>query len=268
MSAITIPVRYYRLCVNPGVSCEEKNFEHRELTWLLPTEQTALVLVDCWDIHYIKSHEQRSCAITRERIAPLMAACRQAGMTIVHAPSPPIAKKYAQWVRYAGDGEFGIGTSSAPSDWPPPEFRRREGEYEQFRKPHEPVMDEWNKIEGNRRIIAEIEPHGNDFVIATGAQLHRLCRDRKILHLLYAGFAANMCVLYRDYGMRAMRDRGYNVILLRDCTTAIEAHETLDDELLTKAAILEIEMTVGYSTTSQAVMDACFVRLKDTLDRL
>ena len=77
------------------------------------------------------------------------------------------------------------------------------------------------------------------------------------MHLFYAGFAANVCVLYRDYGTRAMAKRGYNVILLRDGTCAIEADVTLQDERLLEAAILGIEMWVGSSTTSQALLDAC-----------
>jgi nicotinamidase-related amidase len=108
-----------------------------------------------------------------------------------------------------------------------------------------------------RRILPALTPQPDDFVIATGEQLHRLCHHRKILHLIYAGFAANVCVLYRDYGTRAMSRRGYNVILLRDGTCAIESAETLQEERLLQAAILGIEMFVGSSTTSQALLDAC-----------
>ena len=108
-----------------------------------------------------------------------------------------------------------------------------------------------------RRILPPLTPQPKDYVIATGEQLHRLCRHQEILHLFYAGFAANVCVLYRDYGTRAMAQRGYNVILLRDGTCAIEANSTLQDERLLKAAILGIEMFVGSTTTSQALLNAC-----------
>ena len=260
MKELILPVRYYRLYTDPDVACVEENFHHVELTWPLPAAQTALVMVDVWDLHYIQSHEERSGRITRERLAPVVAACRETGMTIIHAPAPQTAHKYPQWTRYAGDGEFDTSKSEPPSDWPPEAFRKRTGEYENFTKPwHEPVMDEWKKVEHKRRIVAAVAPHPDDFVIATGDQLHRLLRHRQILHLLYAGFAANICVLYRDYGTRAMGAgaRGYNIILIRDCTTAIEAHDTFASELLTKAAVLEIEMQVGYSTTSTAVIEAC-----------
>ena len=86
--AIVLPVRYCRLTTDDGIPWREENFELRGLSWGLNPEQTALVLVDVWDIHPIESHEERSARITRERIAPVAAACREAGITVVHAPSP------------------------------------------------------------------------------------------------------------------------------------------------------------------------------------
>ena len=256
---IEIPVRYYRMWTDLDVDCIEENFHHVEQTFVLPTEQAALVMVDVWDLHYIRSHEEISGQITRERIAPLAAACREAGIAVVHTPSPQIAAKFPQWVQYAGDTEFGIRSGGGQTpDWPPSEFRQRKGEYTQYAQQREPRRAEWSeKYSNKRRVVPEIEPQAGDFVIATGEQLHRLCRHRKILHLLYVGFAANICVLYRDYGTRAMGERGYNIILLRDCTHAIEAHDTFADKGLTKASILAIEMLVGSSSTSDAVISAC-----------
>ena len=259
MEHIEIPVRHYRLWTDPDVDCIEENFDYFEQIWTLPTNQTALVMVDVWDIHYVHSHEEISGEITREKIVPLAQTCREAGVTVIHAPSPPIAAKFPQWTRYAGDKEFGIsqGGGSSP-DWPPTEFRQQKGEFAQYAKPPEARRDEWYEQHANkRRVVPEIEPKPDDLVIATGDQLHRLCRHREILHLFYVGFATNMCILYRDYGTRVMGQRGYNIILLRDCTQAIEAHHTFKEGWLTQAAILEIEMQVGSSSTSEDVIAAC-----------
>ncbi|MGQ9731729.1 MAG: cysteine hydrolase family protein, partial [Candidatus Zipacnadales bacterium] len=189
------------------------------------------MLVDCWDRHYVESHLERTNRIILERIKPLIEACKHIGVTVIHAPSPPIARKYPQWVAYASDAELGFELrSSKPQEWPPADFRKREGQYACFAKPSEPGRDEWIRTEGEARLIAKaIQPQDGEFVIATGAQLHRLCHDRRILHLLYAGFATNMCVPGRDYGTRAMEGRGYNVILPRDCTTGIEGPGTTEE---------------------------------------
>ena len=79
----------------------------------------------------------------------------------------------------------------------------------------------------------------------------------KDLHLLYAGFATNICVQHRDYGMRAMRDRGYHLILLRDGTAGIEFGESIEGGWLTRGAIMNIEMKVGASITSEQLQQAC-----------
>ena len=100
-------------------------------------------------------------------------------------------------------------------------------------------------------------PEDGDFVIVNGDQLHRLCRQREVMFLLYAGFAANMCVPFRDYGMRAMKDRGYEVILIRDCTSAIEVADTYDEMLLTTGAVVDVEQNIGYTVGSGDVVKAC-----------
>jgi nicotinamidase-related amidase len=255
MPPIQLPVRWYPTVTEPDVPCLETSLSYRHATWPLKPEQTALVLVDCWDTHPIETHLQNSGHIIRDVIQPVMEACRQLGIAVIHAPSPPQARLYPQWVRYAGDQDLGFSTNGATTPWPPPEFRSRSGEWEALKRPHylRPV-DEYLTC---RRIVPEIEPVDGDFVVANGPQLHRLCHHRELLHLLYAGFAANMCVLFRDYGMWLMSQRGYNCILLRDATVGIEAAHTYAQRGLTEAAILAVEMIFGTSTTSAELLAAC-----------
>lgn len=54
-----------------------------------------------------------------------------------------------------------------------------------------------------------------------------------------------------------MNGRGYNIILLRDATTGIEAHDTVDDLLMTRMTIREIETKWGWSATSGDFVAAC-----------
>jgi len=258
MAELAIPVRYCRLSTDPGVPCREEHLERRELAWPLKAQETALVLVDVWDVHYMESHLEDSGRITRERIVPVVEACRRVGIAVVHAPCPQCAAKYPQWVRYAGDDDLFGRPPAEPDEWPPADLRAGKGDYACYAKPVEPRLEETRKRDPERRRIVEaVAPEPEDFVVKSGAQLHRLLKHRRILHLLYAGFATNMCILYRDYGTRAMKDRGYNVILVRDCTTGIEMSETAAAQTLTNAAILEIEMVVGVTTTSEALLTAC-----------
>ncbi len=257
MSTISLQVRYQRHAPDEGEEYIEPNFHRAFLDWELNPTEAALVMVDCWNIHPIVTHQQRAARICADLIAPVAEACRRAGVHVVHAPSPGQAKLYEQWTKYAGDAEL-FGPGGEPPDWPPVEFRNREGDYARFVRPQEPATKRWLDTElENRRIIDCLEPRPDDFVVATGDQLHRLCRHNRVVHLFYCGFAANMCVPGRDYGMRAMQRRGYNIILLRDCTTAIEASHTYESLAITEASILEVEMTLGFTATAADLIAAC-----------
>ena len=252
-----LTVRYYRHGTDDGVECIERNLRPCEREWSLPTEQSALVLVDCWAEHFIRSHEANSARIMREVLLPAVQAARKAGVTVIHAPSPTYVKAYPQWLAYVSDRDLGLEPAPPPDDWPPPEFRRKEGEYAPFARPVEPKVADWIKEPSRYRIYEPLGPEPGDFVIATGDQLHRLLKHRKLLHLFYAGFAANICVLYRDYGTRAMGQRGYNIILLRDCTIGIEGCDTEEDMALTRTAVHSIELMTGHSTTAEQLIRAC-----------
>ncbi len=257
MPQITLPVRFYRLAPPDEGPFVEESFGRETLAWVLDSDETALVLVDCWDIHPYESHLERSNQICETILAPTAQACREAGIAVIHAPSPTQARKYPQWTKYASDAQLFDATGSEPP-WPPDDARKGQEEYAQFKKPEDPRLTRWRveKIK-ERRIVDCLEPLPEDFVISNGEQLHRLCHHQEIVHLIYGGFAANMCVPGRDYGTRAMNRRGYNLILLRDGTTAIEASETYETMGLTEASILETEMTIGTTALSSDLMSAC-----------
>lgn len=100
MATFTLPVRHTREVTDIGVECREDNFRlgHRE--WTLPLAQCALVMVDCWDQHVVVSHLERGGRIAQRHILPVLEAFRDAGMLVVHAPSPEVADKYPQFVEY------------------------------------------------------------------------------------------------------------------------------------------------------------------------
>ena len=256
MAQLKIPVRYYRIYVDPSVECVEKNFGYVEKVLEIDEKKAVLVLVDVWNMHYIDSWIARAAEITVNKIAPVTEAARKAGMTIIHAPSPPVAKKYPQWTKYADDEDLNPPTQSAP-EWPPTEFVKRTGEYSTYARRKEPILEAWEERRQAMEIADPVKPEPEDFVIATGDQMNRLLMDRRILHLFYAGFATNMCVQFRDYGMRAMSRRGYNLILIKDATTGVETHDTVDELLMTRVAIRDIEVQLAYSTTSEVFIKAC-----------
>jgi nicotinamidase-related amidase len=87
-------------------------------------------------------------------------------------------------------------------------------------------------------------------------ELHFILLKHDKKTLFYVGFHANMCILDRRYGTKRMHDLGYQVILLRDCTTGKEYHDTLEKMWVTRLAVREVEKRLrGYSCTAEEFIE-------------
>lgn len=106
----------------------------------------------------------------------------------------------------------------------------------------------------NGQIAQLAKPLPNEFVVDSHnliddtVELDRYLRAHNIKTLIYAGYASNECVLYRPTGIIKMKELGYSIILLRDCTTAIETPESLDGEWANRMAINTVERQFGATT--------------------
>ena len=106
MPDITLLVRYYRLGPPGDEDYVEANFDFATKQLTMPAEQIGLVLVDCWHIHPYLSHLERGEQICEQVLAPVAAACRKAGIAVIHAPSPGVAEHYPQWTKYASEDDL------------------------------------------------------------------------------------------------------------------------------------------------------------------
>jgi nicotinamidase-related amidase len=244
--------RYYRWHVDPGVEWVETHTGYAHLDWVIPLSRAALVLVDVWDRHYLLDTAARSEAIIQQKILPLLSACRKAGLPLIHAPAPDLAKKHPAWVRLIGEEE---ASCEPEEDWPPREFRSKSGAYEKYAHPKELRDGEREELRAGLTMHPAVQPTGEEVVIATGEELHRYCTQQGILFLFYAGFNTNACILLRDYGTLAMGKRGYEIVIVRDCTTGMESFETHDALWQTRGAILFLEMFGKYSVTSEDLIE-------------
>ena len=250
---IKINPRYYRWHVDPGEEWIEKNTNYATLDWEIPLDQTAVVLVDVWDRHYITDTEARGEEVVQQKIIPLIAHCRKAGLQLIHAPSPGrnLAQSQPAWVNLVPKEELNAGKDN---EWPPPEFRNKSGDFKKYTRPHEPRSKEREERVAGLVMHPQVQPEGNEVVIANGEELHRYCKQNGILFLIYLGFNTNACILHRDYGTLEMSKYGYEIIMLRDCTTGMESFETHDELWQTRGAVLILEMFGKYSITSDELI--------------
>ena len=243
---LRVQPRYHRWFVEPGVEWLETNTHHATVDWDIPVDQCALVLVDVWQHHYLKDTEARSDRIMREKIVPLLEAARRDGVTVIHAPAPRLAKDHPN--RFTFEGEK--PPSPIDPEWPPQAFRAKRDDYAHYARPAEARQKERNHLSATNTIHTLAEPVPGEPLIADGEELHRYCKENGILFLFFLGFNTNACILMRDYGTLAMGQRGYEVILLRDCTTGMESASSAPELAQTQDAILMLEMFGKYSLTS------------------
>jgi len=251
---LNLRVRYFQDSTPWDVPCREENFIRREFEMPLPVAQAAFILVDMWRSHHIDSWIARAGQVTRDAILPMLALARAAGLTIVHAPCPEVAAQYPQVRRHKPP------EPQPEPDYPPAAFRERTGEFAIYRGPRDQppgVGPRWEVAAKDWGMNPEVPVLEDDEVIATGQQLHEQLRARGILHLLYVGFATNWCIMGRDYGIRAMRNRGYNTILLRDATTGVEFPDTLPTLFATEISIREAEQVWGFTASNADFAAAC-----------
>ena len=213
-----------------------------------------------WEAEYNagKSFCDRAGAIEMDNILPMLQACREKGITVVHAPTRDIAVKHKQWETLATEKDRHPSESNKKTPtWPPRDWVRtwREEHTHLFRE-KEWITNYYAHVRPNQDIPDPLKPIDGDLVISSGDMLHRILTERRIRILFYCGFATNMCLIDKPGAIRDMEKRGYLPIVIRDATTGTENADTVDGLWITRAFIDQIEMIWGYSITTREFLNA------------
>ncbi|MCI0513671.1 cysteine hydrolase [candidate division KSB1 bacterium] len=84
--------------------------------------------------------------------------------------------------------------------------------------------------------------------------LESLLRNLRIKNLVVVGFAANACLLGT---LNDALYRNYRIVLLRDCTAAMEYHDTIAEQTITRYIVRHVEAFLGYTATSTDFVRSC-----------
>ncbi|MBX3748453.1 MAG: cysteine hydrolase [Opitutaceae bacterium] len=220
---------------------------YQEETLRLPLDRTAFFPIDIYGLGYSDGEPrpereplwfpgsfELERTILRERIAPCLQAARRIGLPVIYANnSNPNVR---------GDrGEFGAV------------LRRTHGLTD---------AERWQQASPEEfRFSACVAPQPGDHVVPKlfysafhGTHTETLLRNLGIENLIAVGFATNACV---HTTLAEAMYRNFRVILLRDCTLAMECDDTWRDLTLTKSFVRFIETHVGYTATAAAFLAAC-----------
>ena len=254
----------------------EENFHHYAVDMRFSRKEIAFVMVDLWNTGFGpeplsdlgweaeynagKSFCDRAGSIEMEKILPILKACRQEGITIVHAPTRDIAVKHEQWSYLATEDEKNPTSppgSTLVQTWPPKDWAAQwqRDHLHRFRT-KEWISNYYDRVRPNQDIPAPLRPVDGDLVITSGSMMRRLMEERGIKVLFYCGFATNMCLIDKPDAIRDLHGRGYMHIVIRDATTGTENAETVKELSITRTMIDQIEMLWGYSVTTDEFLSA------------
>ena len=75
-------------------------------------------------------------------------------------------------------------------------------------------------------------PRPNEIVLRNydPRALNLVCRRLGVTHLIYAGYVSNMCIINRPVGVFSMNKRGYDIVVVRDASLAMESPASLVDQ--------------------------------------
>jgi len=201
----------------------------------IDTETTAFVSMHAWDtgedgefpgwercVEYIP----RASRICRELTAPFLDKVRKAGMRIIHVAAP--GQTYAKYPGYQKTLDItgpapDVYGEALPADGVVSELRSFKSKYSFVGDENAPDV---NRGHADLDFNKYVRPKGDEHVVVTSNQLFGLCRHYNIHHLIYTGFAINMCLVSSPGGMIDMSRRGIFCSSVRELTAAVENRES------------------------------------------
>jgi hypothetical protein len=91
-----------------------------------------------------------------------------------------------------------------------------------------------------------VRPLADEGIAEDDRQLFALCKEAKVNHLIYTGFAINWCLLMSPGGMMDMSQRGIFCSALRQAVTAVENKESARDELAKELGLWRVALAFGF----------------------
>jgi len=222
--------------------------------------RTALVVMHAWDPGTLETHAAwwrtveylpRAKKILEEVFPPLLAAVRNSTMKVFHVWSGR-EKCYTSSIEHRaldiGHRTLDIDVRGTPSQTrsPIPDPRS----LTTWRSDHVFVgrhnLDEVNRCLDDLDIAPQAMPNPGEDIAINGEQLHTLCLEHGIDHLIYIGFAINWCLLMSPGGMVDMSRYGIICSTIPEAVTAVENKETAREEREKQQALWRVSLEFGF----------------------
>lgn len=247
MADIVVQGRYYRMYPS------ERFGGAAEKTLALPTTETAVLAVDIYGDHdsrnvwsgmIAQESTRRAGEIVRDAIMPAISAARDAGLPVVYVANsaPRIALGRSAYAEMKRD------TLNVDQD---ALYAERDVSPLEYHGGDSPVLryGELNRPQSGDYFVRK-HVHSGFF----DTRLDSLLRNLGVRNLVCVGFALDVCL---GTTMIDALWRNYRVLLLRDCTYAIELPGIDEPGAWTNRWITYVECSIGCTATSEQFIRAC-----------
>lgn len=180
--------------------------------------KVGIIAIDCWNYHWCRTWRSRAASLI-PRFNHCFDGARALGMTIVFSPTNAMRDLNESLQRKA---------TLALAHHPLPALRNLPDPY-----PGSAIrfgMCECglgeacfynNNVNNQHPDLKMVE---GDFIALTQQEAYNIFKERGITHILYTGFATNMCMWSKPTGMKYMRQFGFRCCFARDLTEAVTGY--------------------------------------------
>ncbi|HUT25879.1 MAG TPA: NPCBM/NEW2 domain-containing protein [Sumerlaeia bacterium] len=198
--------------------------------------RTLVLVIDAWEYHWCSTWTGLAGGRI-PRMNRALQGARELGMTVVHAPTDAASSMAGtpQRERMAALPRLPL---PEPLEISIPPFPNGEGsEGCMCHGGFGCIVNYGERAIHPGMVIAE-----GDLVSADAEEVFTWCKTKGITHIIYTGFATNMCLFGKPEGVRTMVKAGMRCILARDLTEAFYANQgAASADRLTNAAVEHIE---------------------------
>ena len=174
----------------------------------------AIIAVDCWHYHWCRTWRNRAGSLM-PRFNYSFDAARKLGMTFIFSPTNAM--------RDLNESPQRMNTL-ALADYPLPPLSNLPDPYPgslRFGMCECGLGDDCHYTNNVNNQHPDLKMLRDDYIALTQQEAYNVLKHRGITHIIYTGFATNMCMWGKPTGMKFMRQFGFRCMASRDLTEAI-----------------------------------------------
>ena len=228
--------------------------EGSTITW--DPRETAMLIIDPWSYHWCKTWNNR--AFSQHRLLnAATAAGRKAGVTVIWSPTD-VEESYIGWPQYERGHNIprqtpvNVRNTTIPTG----------NDITPFHTTCECGGSGCMINAGETRMDPLLNIGVEDWIVGGGTptDVYSVLKHEGIKHIIYMGYAENICVQYKAEGMPNMWKLGFDFVLARDATIAFTGYDQerpwLNPDNGTALITRKIEQYIAKSTEIREFAEA------------